>query len=78
MQIGEDPSSVIAQNAGVKTDEKGYFIVDGRQRTNIEGVYAAGDATNCPVKQIGTAVGQAIIAAVEIFAYIRRPHQYPR
>jgi thioredoxin reductase (NADPH) len=78
VQIGENPSSVIAQNAGVKTDEKGYFIVDDLQRTNIEGVYAAGDATNCPVKQIGTAVGQAIIAAVETFAYIRRPRQYPR
>ena len=74
VQIGENPSSVIAQNAGVKTDKKGYFIVDDRQRTNIEGVYAAGDATNCPVKQIGTAVGQAIIAAIETFAYIRKLH----
>jgi len=78
VQIGEDPSSVIAQNAGVKTDEKGYLIVDSRQRTNLEGVYAAGDVTNCPVKQIGTAVGQAIIAAMEAFAYVRRPSQYPR
>jgi thioredoxin reductase (NADPH) len=78
VQIGEDPSSVIAQNAGVKTDEKGYLIVDSRQRTNLEGVYAAGDVTNCPVKQIGTAVGQAIIAAMEAFAYVRRPSQYSR
>jgi len=78
VQIGEDPSSVIAQNAGVKTDEKGYLIVDSRQRTNLEGIYAAGDVTNCPVKQIGTAVGQAIIAAMEAFAYVRRPSQYPR
>ncbi len=72
VQIGEQPSSEIAHSAGVRTDEKGYIIVDGQQRTNIEGVYAAGDATNCPVKQIGTAVGQAIIAAVEAFSYVKK------
>jgi len=74
--VGEVPNSQVAKEAGVKVDEEGYIVVDERQRTNIEGVYAAGDVTITPVKQIGTAVGQAIIAAVEAFGYIKRPYYY--
>jgi len=76
IQVGEEPNSQIAKQAGVQVDEKGYIIVDSRQRTNILGVYAAGDVTNSPVKQIGTAVGQAIIAANEAYGYIKRPYYY--
>jgi len=76
IQVGEKPNSQFAQEAGVKVDKDGYIIVDSRQRTNLEGVYAAGDVTACPVKQIGTAVGQAIVAANEAFGYIKRPYYY--
>ncbi len=31
--------------AGVKTNEKGYIVVDKYQNTNIEGIYAVGDNT---------------------------------
>jgi len=57
-------------------NEAGYIIVDFRQRTNREGVYAAGDVTDRPVKQIGTAVGEGIIAATDAYGYIRRPYYY--
>jgi len=76
VQVGETPNSQIAKKAGIEGDKTGYIIVDNRQRTNIAGVYAAGDVTNGPVKQIGTAVGQAIIAASEAFGYIKRPYYY--
>ena len=76
VQVGEIPNSQVAQEAGIKVDGDGYIIIDGRQRTNLEGVYAAGDVTTCPVKQVGTAVGQAIIAATEAFGYIKRPYYY--
>ena len=76
INIGEEPNSQIAKAAGIKVDERGYIIVDSRQRTNIPGVYAAGDVTNCPVKQIGTAVGQGIVAAEEAYGYVRRPYYY--
>ena len=76
IQVGEAPNSQIAQEAGIKVNRDGYIIVDGRQRTNLDGVYAAGDVTTCPVKQIGTAVGQAIIAAIDAFGYIKRPYYY--
>ncbi|UCF58435.1 MAG: thioredoxin-disulfide reductase [Candidatus Bathyarchaeota archaeon] len=76
IQVGEVPNSQIAKEAGVEVDKDGYVIVDNRQRTNIHGVYAAGDVTANPVKQIGTAVGQAIVAATEAFGYIKRPYYY--
>lgn len=78
IHIGEVPNSKIAKEAGVDIDNAGYIIVDPKQRTNIEGVYAAGDVTNCDVKQIGTAVGQAIIAAIEVFGFLKRPYYYQR
>jgi thioredoxin reductase (NADPH) len=74
MQVGEDPNSQIAKAAGVAVNENGYIIIDILQRTNITGVYAAGDVTNHPVKQIGTAVGQGITAATEAYGYVRRPY----
>ena len=76
VQVGETPNSKVAEEAGVEVDEAGYIIVYDRQRTNIAGVYAAGDVTTCPVKQIGTAVGEAIVAASEAFGYIKRPYYY--
>ncbi|NIP66732.1 thioredoxin-disulfide reductase [Candidatus Bathyarchaeota archaeon] len=78
VQVGESPNSQFAEESGIDVDERGYIIVDDRQRTNVEGVYAAGDVTNCPVKQIGTAVGQAIIAANEAFGYVKQPYYYRR
>jgi thioredoxin reductase (NADPH) len=76
VQVGEAPNSQIAREAGIDVDETGYIIVDNRQRTNIDGVYAAGDVTIISVKQVGTAVGGAIIAANEAFGYIKRPYYY--
>jgi thioredoxin reductase len=40
----------------------------------VPGVFAAGDVTNHPVKQVGTAVGQGITAALEAYGYIKRPY----
>ena len=76
INVGEEPNSQIAKTAGIQVDKRGYIIVDSKQRTNIPGVYAAGDVTNCPIKQIGVAVGQGIIATEEAYGYIRRPYYY--
>ena len=76
IQVGEAPNSQLAKKVGVNVDQKDYIIVDVQQRTNIAGVYAAGDVTNHPVKQIGTAVGQGITAALEAYGYIRQPYYY--
>jgi thioredoxin reductase (NADPH) len=74
VQVGEAPNSQIAREAGVEVDEHGCIKVDMFQRTSVAGVYAAGDVTNHPVKQVGTAVGQGITAALEAYSCIRRPY----
>jgi len=74
VQIGEDPNSHLAKAAGVETDEHGYIKVDLKQQTNLDGVFAAGDVTDQPIKQVGTAVGQGITAALEAYSHIRRPY----
>jgi thioredoxin reductase (NADPH) len=74
VQIGEAPNSQQAKEAGVEVNEDNRIKIDIRQRTNIKGVFAAGDVTDHPVKQIGTAVGQGITAALEAYDYIRRPY----
>lgn len=74
VQVGEDPNSQLAKDAGVEVDDHRYIKVDNLQRTNIVGVYAAGDVTNHPVKQIGVAVGQGITAALEAYGLVRRPY----
>lgn len=74
ISIGEVPNSDFAKFSGIEVNDEGYIVVDTCQRTNLPGVYSAGDVTICQVKQIGTAVGQAIIAATEAYKYIRRPY----
>ena len=74
VQVGEAPNSHIVQDIGIQVDEAGYIKTDIFQRTSVAGVYAAGDVTNHPVKQVGTAVGQGITAALEAYSYIRQPY----
>ena len=74
MQVGEAPNSKIANEAGVEVDEHGYVKIDMYQKTNLPGVYAAGDVTSHPVKQVGTAVGQGITAALQAYVYIKQPY----
>ena len=53
---------------GLPADEQGFIPVDGHARVSgLENVYAAGDATNLPIKQGGVATQQAD-AAVEMIA----------
>ena len=68
--IGEDPFK-LATLIGVKSDPSGSIIVNSNQETNIEGIYAAGDVTG-GIKQIGTAVGEGIVAAQKAGYYVKR------
>jgi thioredoxin reductase (NADPH) len=74
VQVGEAPNSQLALDSSIAVDEHNYIKTDQYQQTNIPGVYAAGDVTNQPVKQVGTAVGQGITVALEAYGYIRRPY----
>ena len=45
----------------------GEIIVDERCRTSVKGVYAAGDVTNVPYKQVIVAMGEGAKAALSHF-----------
>ncbi len=62
VEIGGVPVSELAKK--LELDFDGSFIaVDKKQKTNVEGVYAAGDITNNPLKQMVTACAEGAIAA---------------
>ena len=64
--IGYVPSNELAKKLGIALDDEGYIKIDKGFRTNVAGVYAAGDITG-GFKQIVTAVGQGATAASTIF-----------
>ncbi len=70
--IGYVPSNELAKKLDIETDEEGYIKTDKGYRTNVPGVYAAGDITG-GFKQIVTAVGQGATAAATIFEDISAP-----
>jgi len=70
VQIGEVPNSTVAKTFGVETDNANYIKINLKQETNLSGIYAAGDVTTHPIKQVGTAVGQGITAALQAYNYI--------
>ncbi len=71
--IGYVPNNELAKKLGVEMDEEGYLKVDKGHRTNIKGIYAAGDITG-GFKQIATAIGQGAVAAMTIFEDISHPY----
>jgi thioredoxin reductase (NADPH) len=71
--IGYTPNNELAINLGIEVDEEGYLKVDRGHRTNIKGIYAAGDITG-GIKQIVTAVSQGAVAAMSIFEDISKPY----
>lgn len=54
----------------VKLDEWGCIVTDERLRTNVEGVWAAGDVVSGAVRQIAAAVGSGAAAAIEVEHYL--------
>lgn len=71
VSLGKAPATGIVEKAGVEVDERGCVKVDRWQRTNIEGVFAAGDCT-CGGMQVVTAVGEGAMASLKAFHYVTR------
>lgn len=69
--IGRKPSTAIVKDI-VELDELGYIKTDEHLKTNIEGVYAAGDIIVKEVRQIITAAADGAIAATHASHYIAR------
>ncbi len=63
--IGHQPNTLFL-NGAVNLDEAGYVLVEpGTPRTNIDGVFAAGDVADKTYRQAVTAAGTGCMAAIE-------------
>ncbi len=63
--IGHDPRNELVRGV-VDLDAEGYVLVDGRSsRTNVDGVFAAGDLVDHTYRQAITAAGSGCAAALD-------------
>ena len=75
VEIGAVPEMELVESLGVKLDPHGYVAVNNMMETNIEGVFAAGDATNFfgHFKQDITAAAMGSVAATSAFNFLQKP-----
>jgi thioredoxin reductase (NADPH) len=67
----EIPAGPLFERAGLAIDHKQCLAVDRFQRTNIPGVFAAGDIT-CGGLQVVSAAGEGCVAAMQALVHIRK------
>ena len=68
--IALDSAVEMAKSAGIGVDEKGYIVADHAQKTNIEGVFAAGECTGMGM-QVATSVGDGALAGISATRYVK-------
>ena len=51
-------------------DDRGFVVTDHDFRTNVDGVFAAGDVRASSTKQLASAVGEGAAAAIQIRYYL--------
>lgn len=57
-----------------EVNEQGYIVTDEAQRSNVDGLYAAGDVCVKPLRQVVTAAGDGALAATELEKYVAALH----
>jgi len=67
----EIPSTSRFAKAGVELDHRQCIQVNKQQKTNVEGVFAAGDVT-CGGLQIASAIGEGCVAAIQAISHVRK------
>ncbi len=70
--IGYEANTDFLHDKEVKLNERKELLVDADMRTNLEGVYAAGDALQKKYRQVTTAVADGTIAALSALDFIHQ------
>ncbi len=68
--IGHIPLSSFAKGLGVELNGKGEIVIDREAKTNIDGVFAAGDVVSTTFKQAITGVAEGVTAAYSAYHYV--------
>ena len=68
--IGGIPMSDLAKKVGVKVNKNGEIIIDRSSRTNVAGVFAAGDVVDTEFKQAITGAAEGVHAAYQAYRYV--------
>lgn len=68
--VGAVPQTAWLKDSPVKLAENGLVIVDGKQRTNIDGIFAAGDCTEAEFRQAAIAAGTGAKAGISAAAFV--------
>ncbi|GLS01015.1 pyridine nucleotide-disulfide oxidoreductase [Brevundimonas denitrificans] len=68
--LGTSPNAALAEALQARTGEDGRLVVDARQQTSIDGLYAAGDVVR-GLNQIAVASAEAAVAATAIHNALR-------
>ena len=72
VQIGLLPNTEWLKDSGVALSPRGEIVIDERGATSLPGVFAAGDATTVPYKQIIIAMGGGATASLSAFDHLIR------
>lgn len=72
VQIGLLPNTDWLKTSGLKLSKFSEILVDAHGQTSLPGVFAAGDVTTVPYKQIIIAMGEGAKAALGAFDYLIR------
>ncbi|MEM6997587.1 MAG: FAD-dependent oxidoreductase [Patescibacteria group bacterium] len=64
--IGLRPVTYYLEGSGVELDDYGFVKTDNKLKTNIEGIFCAGDVRSGATMQIASAVGEGASAALSI------------
>lgn len=67
--IGHDPNTKLFANQ-IDLDDQGYIILKENTKTNVQGVFAAGDVHDRRYRQAVTAAGFGCMAAIDVDKYL--------